>query len=78
MSLAEKLRAVTPRVSGCIVAQILADLGKEDREALVEALADAVGYSSRCLVAALREEGFPVGRSAIQVHRNNECSCVSA
>ena len=54
-------------------------LTQEDREKLAEVIETPYGtpgrYTNAAIAKALREEGIPIGDSAVAKHRRGECRC---
>lgn len=73
MSLADRLPE--PEVKGCKVAVVMNRLDEADRATFTRVLAKDSGYSNRKIIAALRAEGHPIGRTTIQEHRAGACNC---
>lgn len=63
----------SPRIGGrCRTCSLIADLPKEESEALIGALADE-RISNSGLAQILRAEGFPIAETTIRRHRKGEC-----
>jgi hypothetical protein len=83
MSLAERLSEATPVGAGlpCKIGTLLTgtQLSKEDRIKLGEVMDMPYGTPGRlpnsAIAAALRDEGFDVGDSAVTKHRRGICRC---
>lgn len=62
-----------PRIGGrCRTCTLIADLPKEESEALLAALRDE-RISNAGLAQILRAEGFPIAETTIRRHRKGEC-----
>jgi hypothetical protein len=84
MSLADRLSQTASGIGAglpCKIGTLLSgeQLSKEDRAKLAEVLEVPYGAPSRLpntkIAAALREEGFDVGDSAVTKHRRGDCRC---
>lgn len=73
MSLADQLKP-TP-APPCKLARLADTLPTEDQETLATVLEDRVGYSTRRIAKALRAEGHEVSHTAVQQHRDRQCTC---
>ncbi len=62
-----------PRLGGtCTVCRTLADLPKEDSEALVAAMDDPT-ISNGGLAQIMRDEGVPIAETTVRRHRKKQC-----
>lgn len=83
MSLANRLASLEPGSKGlpCPVANLLGQLGEEDRKALLDILDQPAGLPNRIsnarLAQALADEGFPIHFKGIERHRTKTCRCFS-
>jgi hypothetical protein len=59
----------------CRIGSILADLDKNDKTILSDALNDPVRWSSHGLMIALKERGISVSIHPILNHRRGICKC---
>ena len=57
----------------CTFPELLEKLTKEDRKALLDAMAK--GISTNTLVQALRAEGHKIGDNSFNMHRKGTCLC---
>jgi hypothetical protein len=73
VSLAERL-AEPKQSKRCRVGEVLDTLDDTDREALQHALVDS-GFATAHILRALLAEGFPLGKTTVQAHRNQDCAC---
>ena len=74
VALADLLATPKQARTGCKVSIVLAELGNEDAAVLRRALENPL-FTAREIVAALRAEGHPVGRTTVQEHRSGSCTC---
>jgi hypothetical protein len=82
MSLAEKLKTVTPAPTGlpCGVSKLMESMNKTDKEALDDALFNYLTQSGQRLSNSkiyqiLTDEGYDVAVSSIAQHRRKQCRC---
>lgn len=70
------LKGMTPpvKVRTCTVAERANELSKEDKEILLNAVADRA-WSINALVAALGARGVTLSRTVIERHRGKRCPC---
>lgn len=68
------IEAVTRRGPPCTVSLLLADLGKDDHAALVDALAHPT-LTTAAISRALLREGHRINAATLQRHRKGECAC---
>lgn len=75
-SLLEAIKETRPLGAGskCTVTTILAKLDKDDRDGLVEAIADP-GIQGTTISRVLKDRGFRLEPKSIQRHRRGECLC---
>ena len=76
MSLAEKVRAATPRSTSrdrCDVAKILPRLSQEDADALDYIIYKRLDLSGAEVSDLLAEESIDLSSDTIRRHRNNRC-----
>lgn len=75
MSLADALKAARPNRGGpsCHLCDIYADLPKDDRTALTEALNDR-RMAATMITKALTDSGYHVGVGSVRRHRRGECA----
>lgn len=59
----------------CVVGRALAALAGDPDFGLLSAAMDDRRHPARSLVKVLTLNGFPVGITAVRVHRRGECSC---
>jgi len=84
MSLAERLAQHENPQRGlpCPIAVIVAQLGEDDRRALLDVLDQPAFHHERVsnaqLARMLADEGFPVHFKSIERHRTRICRCFSA
>lgn len=74
MSLADRLSVPPSRRRECGAAKVIQALPKDDRDAVVKALADP-RFTAPTLVEALRAEGHEVSVWMLSNHRRGGCSC---
>lgn len=74
MSLSQRLSEYEkPRVGMmCTTCKVIADASPDDRDALLAAMDDP-RISNAGISRILREEGYPIGDSAVRRHRKGEC-----
>lgn len=58
----------------CTISVILAELDKDDRTALVDALTDPL-VAHTTIFRVLTDNGFRVNLNTVQRHRRGECLC---
>lgn len=77
MTLAARLEEATkPATRRCRLGALIdSGLTEADRETLLGALADRVGYPAAAIARALRDEGHTVGLTTVKLHRAQECTC---
>lgn len=60
-------------IPGCSVSKIIAELDDETAQLLNRVLDGAA--STRSIWDALRNEGYKIDRTTLQMHRNGRCIC---
>jgi hypothetical protein len=75
LSLADALKAAKPNRGGpsCHLCDIFADLPKDDRDALTEALNDR-RMAATMITKALTDSGYDIGVGSVRRHRRGECA----
>lgn len=64
-------------VRQCRIKAIFSELDGEDRQALIEALGDRVGWTGAGLARVLTDTGHQATGAQVNDHRNHRCSCAS-
>jgi len=84
MSLSDQIKSELNKVSNrlCKIGRLLPELSKEDRESLVDALEKSPhssgGLSNVQIHKILLSEGYDIGLSTVDRHRNKTCGCYVA
>ncbi len=84
MSLSDQIKAESTKIIAkrCKIGLLLLDLSEEDRDSLIQAFDkpphSSGGLSNVQIHKILLSEGFELGLSTVDRHRNHDCGCYMA